>query len=444
MRKRTLLVTCVGILVVAGVALAQDQGVRSVIGNVFLQNKTPGIAQVGHATITGTFRAGQVFVQQGSTVTIPVVGNNTSTTGNTLGGSFSSASSSGIAVRGTATSVSGSTIGVKGIARSQIAIGVLGSSEAAVGGVGVRGECIGNDGAGVSGTAPTGFGVHGVSATGIGIRGISISNAGVAGTSQDETGVAGTTAATSKSAVTGSNNATTGRAPGGQFTSSSSSGIGVLGTVNNTAGFSKGVVGESKSTIGGEGVHGISANTGAGFGVHGQCLSPNGFGVFCEGNQAATGTKSFIIDHPLDPENRYLKHYCAEGPDPRNVYMGDVRTDNLGYAWVTLPDYYESINIKPQYQLTVIDSSDDFVLAKVTQKVSNGRFRVRTSKPFVEVSWRIDAIRNDRWVQAQKYSAEPPKPQIFRGTYLNPELFGRPMSQAQTKSLQQEGIPHRP
>ncbi|MBS1722950.1 MAG: hypothetical protein JSS66_08365 [Armatimonadetes bacterium] len=130
MRNRVWIVLSLSLVVAASVALAQDQGVQSVIGNVFLQNTTPGTAQIGHATITGTFRAGQVFVQQGSTATIPVVGNSTAVTGNTLGGSFSVASPAGIAVRGTATSTTGSNFGVIGTTRSAQGTGVLGLASA--------------------------------------------------------------------------------------------------------------------------------------------------------------------------------------------------------------------------------------------------------------------------------------------------------------------------
>lgn len=406
--QRKFVLSALVVVVLTAVVVAQDHGVQAVIGNVFLQNTTPGQSQIGHATITGTFRAGQVFVQQGSTATIPVVGNNNAATGNTHGGSFSVASPTGTAIRGTATSMTGSAVGVFGDARS-------------VNGIGVHGKT--NGGIGVFATANTGVAVSGTSNEGNALVGLT--NSGVA--------VLGINEAPDVPAILGVNKATTGQAAGGSFGTTSTAGQAVRAVATRTTGFAKGVFGESKSKINGEGVHGLAASSGAGFGVHGQCASANGFGVFCEGNQAATGTKSFIIDHPLDPENRYLKHYCAEGSEPRNVYMGHITTDAQGYAWVTLPDYYDSINVNPEYQLTVLDGSEDFVLAKVTKKVAGHRFQIRTSKPRVEVSWRIDAVRNDRWLQQNGYSAEPTKPQVFRGTYLNPELYGQSPARAQTR-----------
>src|SRR5438128_6194715 len=99
--------------------------------------------------------------------------------------------------------------------------------------------------------------------------------------------------------------------------------------------------------------------------------------VYGVGNFGATGNKSFRIDHPLDPLNKYLLHYCAEGPEPRNVYQGSVVTDSDGFAWIDLPNYYTEINRDPLYQLTVVDRSDDFVHAKVAQEIRGNRFQIR-------------------------------------------------------------------
>ena len=78
MLKRFLFVCSAVLLTGTTIVVAQNAGIQSIIGNVFLQNTTPGTVQAGHATIGGTFRAGQVFVQQASGATIPIVGNNTS------------------------------------------------------------------------------------------------------------------------------------------------------------------------------------------------------------------------------------------------------------------------------------------------------------------------------------------------------------------------------
>lgn len=427
MRKRYALLFGLGTVVVSGVAIAQDNGVQSIIGNVFLQNTTPGTPQVGHATLTGTFRAGQVFVQQGSIATIPVVGNNTSTFGRTLGGSFSTASpEDSIALRGTSTALTGNGIGVNGIARGPFGVGVYAQGttgiRAEVTGTGenpsskpyaghfinnlsstrARGIQVDTDGAAscalFNHSSPTGSGVTIQSSNAANILpALSVSSIG-------SNAVDSRTQSATKVAVSGRNNSGSGVAFAGSFKTFSPDGGGVIGE---------------------------APNTGDGVGVLGFCQAAGGFGLFSNGNTGATGTKSFVIDHPLDPENRYLKHFSAEGDVPRNVYQGTVLTGSDGFAWVSLPNYYDSINRDGLVQLTVVDSSADFVMAKVSQDVKGGKFQVRTSKPRVRINWRVEAIRNDRWVQKNGSEAEPLKSREFRGTYLEPELYGKPASRRQ-------------
>ena len=181
----------------------------------------------------------------------------------------------------------------------------------------------------------------------------------------------------------------------------------------------------------GIGVYGYSQReTTATYGVQGEVSAnnPAAFGVYSTGNMGASGTKPFRIDHPFDPANKYLFHYSSESPLPQNFYNGNVRTDASGQAWVTLPDYFEEINKDFKYTLTVVDDTDsaDFVQVKVAKKIHGNRFKIRTSAPNVEVSWRVDALRNDKWVQKNPPLTEPLKEGREKGTYQHPELYGQP------------------
>jgi hypothetical protein len=172
-------------------------------------------------------------------------------------------------------------------------------------------------------------------------------------------------------------------------------------------------------------VFGYAAASGGGYGVIGYAASSSGYGVYALGDLGASGTKSFRIDHPLDPENKYLHHYCIEGPEPMNVYRGTIVTDRRGFATVPLPEYFEEINKDPSYQLTVIDESDDFVLAKVTHPAEGGVFKIRTSKPGVTVCWEVKATRNDAYVRKYGAPLETDKPAWEKGKFQHPELFGK-------------------
>ena len=108
--------------------------------------------------------------------------------------------------------------------------------------------------------------------------------------------------------------------------------------------------------------------------------APCSYGVYAVGRLGATGTKSFRIDHPLHPENKYLLHYCTEGPEPLNVYGGSVTTDADGAAWVA--------------------------------RRGLGR---------------VEAVRNDAWVRTYGAPVELDKDMAERGKYQHPELHGQPV-----------------
>lgn len=208
------------------------------------------------------------------------------------------------------------------------------------------------------------------------------------------------------------------------------SGTGVVGAAFGVGSFSVGVEGSSPATEG-AGVFGRNTSpTGRSAGLMG--ITGNvgsGFAIVSIGNLGVLGNKQFVIDHPLDPENKYLHHYCSEGPAPYNIYKGRVTTDQTGFAWIQLPDYYGEINRDPDYQLTVIDSGNDFVLAKVTDEVQQNRFRIRTSKPNVKVCWEVKATRNDRFERAYGAPIETEKSPQEKGKYQWPKLYGKPESQ---------------
>ncbi|MBI2438631.1 MAG: hypothetical protein HYV36_07460 [Lentisphaerae bacterium] len=102
--------------------------------------------------------------------------------------------------------------------------------------------------------------------------------------------------------------------------------------------------------------------------------------------------KAFEIDHPLDPENKILRHFCLEGPQVWNVYAGNAQLVK-GQAVVQLPDYYTALNLVGSeiYSLTPIGGA--FPVG-VGQKVQGNRF-VIVAKEDGEVSWTIKVLRND-------------------------------------------------
>jgi len=137
------------------------------------------------------------------------------------------------------------------------------------------------------------------------------------------------------------------------------------------------------------------------------------------GNLSKSGG-TFKIDHPQDPENKYLVHSFVESPEMMNIYNGNITTDAEGYAIVEMPEYFEALNIDFRYQLTVIGT---FAQAIVKEKIENGVFIVQTNEPNVEVSWMVTGVRNDPWAQDNRVVPELDKGDK-RGTYLTPEYYG--------------------
>ena len=168
------------------------------------------------------------------------------------------------------------------------------------------------------------------------------------------------------------------------------------------------------------------------YGVYGTAsgAATNWAGYF-SGNVNVTGTLSkgggsFKIDHPLDPENKYLYHSFVESPDMMNIYNGNITTDRNGFAVVTMPDYFDALNKDFRYQLTVIG---EFAQAIIGEKIHGNTFTIRTDKPNIEVSWQVTGVRQDAFANANRIQVEVDKPAEERGLYAHPEAFGRSIEQ---------------
>jgi hypothetical protein len=265
-----------------------------------------------------------------------------------------------------------------------------------------------------------GKGITGISEHGTGVAGQSFGSpdfltAGVRGTSQDAAGVFGYSI--NWKGVHGRSDHT----------------IGVYGTignlpdtptiaavVGNAAGNDAGVAGMSENS------NGVIGITNTGNGVTG--IGNAGLAGFFAGNVEVSGNVaklggSFKIDHPLDPANKYLYHSFVESPDMKNIYDGNVITDNNGEAVVTLPDYFQALNKDYRYQLTVIGT---FAQAIVTSKISNNRFTIKTNAPNVEVSWQVTGIRQDAWANKHRIPVEVEKAKEEQGYYLTPSVHDQP------------------
>lgn len=325
-------------------------------------------------------------------------------------------SASGVAVNASS-SLAGtvySTIQSTIAASSNTVAAVIGSSSANAWGVAGQVLSTGTAQAAVYGNnlrAGGGYGVYGVGAQGV-VGENNVNNLG---------------------AVVGNNNAAASGSQAGSLYAPGVLGQGFYGVIGQTV------------TDGGYGISGLNTNTGTvndNAGVKGQgyaegilgvsvlTAAQGGYGVISStnlgalGNLNVLGTKTFHIDHPLDPDNKFLNHFCTESNEVLNVYRGNIKLDNNGTAVVTLPDYFSAINIDYSYILTPVGAAAPNL--HISKEISGNTFEVAGGTPGLKVSWQVTAVRNDDFLKLypESRNAEPMKPESQRGRYLLPEAKG--------------------
>jgi hypothetical protein len=282
---------------------------------------------------------------------------------------------------------------------------------AAVGGDGIR--AVGADNGNSGGVMVAGTGLQGSGGRGLGS--MNAGGYGVVGAGGDSpfaggTGVFGFGGHTSANGRPGVGV----EGDGGPSAASSLSdgGIGV---------FAHGGVGNAPGFQGGSGIlasGGLAANGGT-VGKAGVFMGD----VTVSGN-LSKASGSFKIDHPLDPENKYLYHSFVESPDMMNIYNGNVKLDSNGEATVGLPEWFGTLNKDFRYSLTALGAPGPNLY--IAEEVANNYFKIAGGTPGAKVSWTVTGIRQDAWANAHRIPIEEDKSEKERGHYLHPELYGQP------------------
>ena len=357
-------------------------------GNTITINATGGGGASGVTTLNGL--SGTVGLVNGGGISITPSGNNLAiaATGSSLTLPYS----------GTATTTSGNgafNVSTPGTAASSSAIvGTVSSASAGNLSAGVQGTN--------SGTGAGGVGVLGTSSGGTGVLGVSSAYA-IRGQQGTPTGFA---VSSGKVGVWGD----------------SVDGYGICGTST----MSVGVTGASATQYGVQALGNAAGVSGAAlFAYNG---ASGGYAATFSGTVQVLGAMSkssgtFKIDHPLDPENKYLYHSFVESPDMKNIYDGVVVLDARGEAVVSLPDWFSALNKDFRYQLTCIGG---YAPVYVSQEVVNDTFRIAGGKPGLKVSWQVTGVRQDAWANAHRVKVEELKDAVEKGHYIHPEVFGQP------------------
>lgn len=146
-------------------------------------------------------------------------------------------------------------------------------------------------------------------------------------------------------------------------------------------------------------------------------VTTNGTGraAYFDGNVHVQGTftssdKQFMIDHPLDPENKILRHSCIESNEMTNIYKGHAQLENRKIT-IHLPDYFDALNHPEgrEINLTPVNGWSPLYL---DGKIENNQFTIKTSpegNQSQEFSWVIYAVRNDKFARENPIIVEQEK-----------------------------------
>ena len=376
--------------------------------------KFTGANAIGNSIITeSNSRIGIGIATPGSKLTVQanasnplVLGKNTGT-----GSGVQGESTGGFGVIGKS-----ARTGVQGISTGSVGNGVWGDSSADTGvfgststGTGVFGNATGSGGVGVFGQSSANYGVQGNSPNATGVYGNGIlgvfgqgnnGGSGVYGNSSTGVGVFG---------QSGNNDAVYGTSTNGTGVHGVGSGVGVFGEAGSYGVIARGSVGIYAAPTTGNTIAGLF-----------------GGNVQIQGNLSKS-TGSFKIDHPLDPENKYLYHSFVESPDMKNIYDGTVTLDQEGKAVVEMPDYFSALNQDFRYQLTAVGAPGPNLY--IAEKLKDNHFKIAGGKAGMEVSWQVTGIRHDAYARDHRIVVEEDKGKE-RGFYIYPAGFGEPNDKA--------------
>jgi hypothetical protein len=139
-----------------------------------------------------------------------------------------------------------------------------------------------------------------------------------------------------------------------------------------------------------------------------------------------SGTKAFRIDDPIAPADKFLVHSSVESSDMKNIYDGVVGLDDAGTAWITLPNWFSSLNGDFRYQLTAIGRPAGLYVA---EEISGNEFRIAGGAAQQRVSWQVTGIRRDPTaLRLRQLPVERDKKASERGFYVDPIGYGQPLS----------------
>jgi hypothetical protein len=266
-------------------------------------------------------------------------------------------------------------------------------------------------------------------------------------------------------------------------TTEGSAGVYGISSYNNNYGATYGVYGrtdgrnDDPQSLDPVGVYGLQSSTASTFGLGGyfrsfatqgvgldgtgtyvgvRAYASNGYGLVSNvgagsagyffGDVEITGTLSkgggsFLIDHPLDPENKLLRHNFVESPENLVIYRGTVKFDSDGEAVVELPEYFEALTRENEATVHLTPEGRPFLTGYRWQADHTAFSAYGDANR--EAAWMVMADRDDPVIHQLARPVEeakgPENKVCDKGELLYPTAYGYPETMGKSHKILRRG-----
>jgi len=221
----------------------------------------------------------------------------------------------------------------------------------------------------------------------------------------------------------------------------------IMGPIGSSAD-ATGVIGNATNAGNGRAYGGHFSADGSGTGTkYGIYARADGSGTLYAGvfagnvnitGSISKGSGSFLIDHPLDPQNKTLRHNFVESPENLCLYRGKVRLNSSGEGTVSMPAYFKALTKETEATVTLTSIGRPFN----TGYDWNGDCTAFTvyGDADREVSYVVMADRDDPVMRKLYKPVEQDKGNgnFTKGKLLYPEAYGYAKEMGETYEMQKQ------